>query len=120
MKLETKKLLLQRRRWRIRKKVHGTAARPRLAVHFSNKHIYAQCIDDTAGHTLVYVSSLDKDMAGQKAKPTVEGAAIVGKALAAKAVEQGIGEVVFDRAGRRYHGCVKTFADAAREGGLKF
>ena len=117
MKLEKKKALLQRRRWRIRKKVKGSAERPRLAVHFSNKHIYAQCIDDTKGHTMLYLSSLAK---GSKIKANVEGAVELGKLLAEKAGPAGIKSVVFDRAGRRYHGCVKSFAEAAREGGLKF
>ena len=115
MKLEKKKSLLQRRRWRIRKKVQGTPERPRLAVHFSNKNIYAQCIDDSKGHTLVYVSSVGGD-----AKANAEGAVALGQAIAEKAKSAGIEAVVFDRAGRRYHGCVKSFAEAAREGGLKF
>lgn len=117
MKLEKKKSLLQKRRWRIRKKVKGSAERPRLAVHFSNKHIYAQCIDDVQGHTLAYVSSVAK---GTEAKANNEGAAELGKLIAEKAKAAGIETVVFDRAGRRYHGCVKTFAEAAREGGLQF
>lgn len=120
MKLETKKLLLQRRRWRIRKKIRGTTERPRLTVHFSQKHIYAQCIDDTAGHTLIYVSSLDKDLVEQKIRATVAGATALGKAVGEKSIANGITRVVFDRGGRRYHGCVKAFADAAREAGLNF
>lgn len=115
MKLK-KEQLLQKRRWRIRKKVKGTMARPRLAVHFSNKNIYAQCIDDTKGHTMVYVSSVTD--AGLKAN--TDGAAALGKTVAEKAKAAGIEAVVFDRSGRRYHGCVKTFAEAAREGGLQF
>ena len=117
MKLDQKKTLLQKRRWRIRKKVKGTAERPRLVVHFSNKHIYAQCIDDVRGHTMVYVSSVAKNSA---TKANVEGAAKIGKSLAEKAKTAGVEAVVFDRAGRRYHGCVKTFAEAARTGGLQF
>lgn len=117
MKLEKKKSLLQRRRWRIRKKVKGTSERPRLAVHFSNKHVYAQCIDDTKGHTLLFLSSLAKD---SKLKANCEGAAALGKSFAEKARSAGIESVVFDRSGRRYHGCVKSFAETAREGGLKF
>ncbi|MEM7791120.1 MAG: 50S ribosomal protein L18 [Verrucomicrobiota bacterium] len=117
MKLEKKKSLLQRRRWRIRKKVKGTAERPRLAVHFSNKHVYAQCIDDANGHTLAFASSLSKD---NSAKANVEGAVSVGKLIAEKAKAAKIETVVFDRSGRRYHGCVKSFAEAAREGGLNF
>ena len=117
MKLEKKRALLQRRRWRIRKKVKGTAERPRLSVHFSNKHIYAQCIDDTKGHTLLYLSSLAKD---SNLKANTEGALALGKSFAEKAIAAGIESVVFDRCGRRYHGCVKSFAEATREGGLKF
>jgi large subunit ribosomal protein L18 len=117
MKLEKKKSLLQKRKWRIRKKVNGTVARPRLAVHFSNKHIYAQCIDDTKGHTMVFVSSLTKD---SSLKANSESAIALGKTIAEKAKAAGIESVVFDRSGRRYHGCVKSFAEAAREGGLQF
>lgn len=118
MKLDKKKVLSQKRRWRIRKKIKGTAERPRLAVHFSNKHIYAQCIDDVKGHTMVYVSSVGgKDV---EAKANTEGAVALAKAVAEKAKAAGIESVVFDRSGRRYHGCVKSFAEAAREGGLQF
>lgn len=119
MKLQKKNSLAQKRRYRIRKKIKGTAERPRLAVHFSNKHIYAQCIDDVAGHTVAYASSVGgKDAADAKANN--EGALALGKVIADKAKAAGVEAVVFDRAGRRYHGCVKTFAEAAREGGLKF
>lgn len=117
MKLKEKNTLRQKRRWRIRKKVSGTPERPRLTVRFSNKHIYAQCVDDRAGHTLVYASSLAEN---GPLKANREGAASLGKTLAEKAKSAGIGEVVFDRAGRRYHGCVRAFADAARENGLQF
>jgi large subunit ribosomal protein L18 len=116
MKRSNKDSLLQKRRWRIRKKIKGTAERPRLAVHFSNKNIYAQCIDDTKGHTLVFASTL----ASEADKANNAGASILGQALAEKAVAAGVSSVVFDRSGRRYHGCVKSFAEAAREGGLKF
>ncbi len=118
MKLELKKNLLQKRRWRIRKKVKGTAERPRLAVHFSNKHVYAQCIDDVAGRTLAYVSSAMPAISGIKANQA--GAVEIGKAIAGKAKDAGIESVVFDRSGRRYHGCVKSFAESAREAGLQF
>ena len=120
MKLQKKHELTQKRRWRIRKKIHGTAERPRLVVRFSHQHIYAQCIDDAAGHTVVSASSLDKDQRESAIKPNVDGAAALGKNLGEKAKVAGIQAVVFDRAGRRYHGCVKAFADAAREAGLKF
>jgi len=120
MSLGHKKLLKQKRRWRIRKKVRGTAERPRLCVHFSNQHIYAQCIDDVAGSTLLYVSTLSKDLKEDGLKPNIEGAEKLGKLVAEKAKDKKIEAVVFDRAGRIYHGCVKAFANAAREGGLKF
>ena len=120
MKLEKKKQLLQKRRWRIRKKVSGTAERPRLSVHFSNKHIYAQCIDDTAGKTLVAASSMDKDLQSQNLRATVEGATTLGKMIGEKAKSAGIENVVFDRGGLLYHGCVKAFAESARESGLQF
>lgn len=120
MSLEHKKLLKQKRRWRIRKKVSGTSERPRLCVHFSNQHIYAQCIDDVASQTLLYVSTLSKDVKEEGLKPNLEGAAKLGTLVAEKAKDKGIESVVFDRAGRIYHGCVKAFATAAREGGLNF
>ena len=120
MKLKTKRLLERKRRWRIRRKIRGTAERPRLAVHFSGKHIYAQCIDDDAGRTLVYVSTLAKDLREEKIGPGVPGAERLGKLFGEKAEEAGITSVVFDRSGRPYHGRVKAFADAAREAGLNF
>ncbi|QYY35849.1 50S ribosomal protein L18 [Ruficoccus sp. ZRK36] len=120
MKLQKKRELTQKRRWRIRKKIQGTAERPRLVVRFSHQHIYAQCIDDEAGHTVASASSLDKDQRESSLKPNVDGATQLGKVLGEKAKAAGIETVVFDRAGRRYHGCVKAFADAAREVGLKF
>lgn len=116
MKLSHKKQLLQKRRWRIRKKVTGTPERPRLTVRFTNKHIHVQIIDDTVGKTQVAVSSVGNE----GVKGNVAGAEVMGKAIAEKAVAAGISNVVFDRAGRRYHGVVKSFADAARSGGLIF
>jgi len=121
MKMAIKKRdLNHRRRFRIRNKVTGTAARPRLTVHFSNKHVYAQAIDDECGHTLAWVSSRDQDTRGESLAANVAGAAALGTKFAAKAKDAGIQRVVFDRNGRRYHGSVKAFADAAREGGLEF
>ena len=120
MKIQKKTELAQKRRWRIRKKVIGTTERPRLSVHFSNKNIYAQAIDDSTGHTLVFVSTLAKEQRDQSVKANLEGSAALGKSFGEKAKEAGITKVVFDRNGRRYHGCVKTFADAAREAGLEF
>lgn len=112
--------LLQNRKWRIRKKVNGTAARPRLTVKFSTKHIYAQAVDDETGTTLAYLSSLDPELRQQKLAANVASAVTLGKAFAAKAAAAGIASVVFDRNGAIYHGKVKAFADAAREGGLQF
>lgn len=113
-------VLKQKRRWRIRKKVKGTAERPRLCVHFSNQHAYAQCIDDLEGKTLLYVSTISKDLREEGLKPNVEGATKLGSIVAAKAKDAKIEKVVFDRSGRIYHGAVKAFAEAAREGGLTF
>lgn len=112
--------LLQKRRWRIRKKVTGTAARPRLCVKFSAKHIYAQAVNDETGTTLVFLSSLDAGLRSKKLAANLAGAKELGTAFAAKAKAAGITAVVFDRSGARYHGKVKQFADAAREGGLAF
>jgi len=120
MKLEEKKKLAQKRRWRIRKKIKGTAERPRLSVRFTGKHIYAQCIDDDAGKTLVSASTLAKDLRDQKMKPNLEGARALGKLFAEKLSSAGHSSVVFDRGGRRYHGVVEAFATAARQGGLSF
>lgn len=102
---------------RIRKKITGTAARPRISVFRSNTQIYAQIIDDVAGKTLVSSSSLE--LKGVK-EPKAAIATKVGKALAEKAVAAGIADVVFDRGGYLYHGRVKALAEGAREGGLKF
>ncbi|CAM1369036.1 50S ribosomal subunit protein L18 [Tenacibaculum sediminilitoris] len=107
----------QRIKYRIRKIVTGTAAKPRLSVFRSNKEIYAQLIDDVAGVTLASASSRDKEItSGSKA----ETATAVGKAIAEKAVKAGVDTVAFDRNGYLYHGRVKVLADAAREAGLKF
>ena len=110
----------ERRKLRIRKKVNGTAERPRLAVRFTTKHVYAQAINDDAGTTLVFLSSLDPELRKQKLKANIASAKTLGVAFAQKAKAAGITSVVFDRSGAPYHGKVKTFADAAREGGLKF
>ena len=104
-----------RRHLRVRKKVAGTETRPRLVVFRSLKHIYAQIVDDTVGRTLMTVSDLS---IGEGKK--MERSVAVGKSIAAKAKDAGITQVVFDRAGYKYHGRVKAVADAAREGGLEF
>lgn len=105
-------------RRRIRKKVSGTAERPRLAVHFSNQNVYAQLIDDENGVTLAAASTLDKEV-GQKGANR-ESAAKVGSVVAERAKKAKIESAVFDRGGFIYHGKVKALADAAREGGLNF
>ncbi len=119
-KTNTKSVARQKRIKRIRKKITGSAERPRLRVFKSARHIYAQVIDDVAGKTLLTVSSLNKDiMAGdEKGKCTV--AQKVGKQLAEKAKAAGIESVIFDRGGYIYHGRVKALSDGAREGGLVF
>ncbi|AVI50063.1 50S ribosomal protein L18 [Pukyongia salina] len=106
-------------RFRIRKTVSGTAQRPRLAVFRSNKEIYAQLIDDVSGTTITAASSRDKDINASKVNKT-EVAKLVGKALAEKAQKAGVEAVSFDRGGYLYHGRVKSLAEGAREGGLKF
>jgi len=108
----------QKRHKRIRGKISGTAARPRLAVFRSLQHIYAQLIDDENQVTLAAASSVEKDFAGYGGN--VEAAKKVGALIAARAQEKDITEVVFDRGGNVYHGRVQALADAAREGGLKF
>jgi len=108
-----------RLRYRIRKTVSGTDKRPRLAVFRSNKEIYAQLIDDVSGKTITAASSRDKDISGSKANKT-EAAKLVGKAIAERAVKAGVDAVSFDRGGYLYHGRVKSLAEGAREGGLKF
>jgi len=104
-----------RRHLRVRKKVAGTAERPRLVIFRSLKHITAQIVDDTSGRTLMTVSSTDLT-SGKKTEKSAE----VGKRIAARAKDAGITRVVFDRAGYKYHGRVKAVADGAREGGLEF
>ena len=106
---------------RIRKKVSGTAERPRLCVHRSSKHIRAQVIDDQIMRTIVSASSLDKEVRAQlKSGGNVTASKVVGKVIAERARAQGVEKVVFDRGGYIYHGRVKAVADAAREAGLKF
>jgi len=109
----------EKRHYRQRHHLSGTPDRPRLAVFRSNKHIYAQIIDDTAGHTIVSASTMDKSIAaGLSSASNVEAARAVGGAVAKRAIEKGISSVVFDRAGYIYHGKVQALAEAAREAGL--
>lgn len=106
---------------RIRSRMSGDAARPRLSVFRSNKDIYAQLVDDLAGKVLVAASSREKSVVKEmKGKTKTEQAKVVGTTIAKKALEKKISEIVFDRNGFLYHGRVKALADAAREGGLKF
>jgi large subunit ribosomal protein L18 len=105
---------------RIRKKINGTADTPRLAVYRSNKQIYVQVVDDLNKVTLLSASSKEKEVAEKTGIKKIEQAKLVGKLLASKCKEKGIVQVVFDRSGYKYHGRVKSLADAAREGGLKF
>jgi large subunit ribosomal protein L18 len=109
----------QRIRYNIRQKIAGTAQKPRLSVFRSNTEIYAQLIDDIKGATIASASSKDKDIVAQKGNKT-EKSKLVGTTIARKAVDLGVKEVIFDRGGYLYHGRVKSVADGAREGGLKF
>ncbi len=120
--MKTAKELMERRkartRWSLRKKANG---RPRLSVHRTNEHMYAQVIDDVKGVTLAAASTLDKEIYDALAKTSDKAAAeAVGKLLAARAKAAGVVEVVFDRGGYMFHGRVKALADAARDGGLQF
>ncbi len=119
MRIEKRQKLRQLRRWRIRKKVTGTSARPRMAVCFTNENIHVQFIDDDAGVTLAAASTVSKT-AAKDAAANVAGAKTIGALAAKHALDKGIKEGVFDRGGARYHGKVKALADAAREAGLKF
>jgi large subunit ribosomal protein L18 len=120
-KTRTPRAARRRRHTRVRERLSGTADRPRLAVYRSLNHIYAQIIDDTAGHTLVSATDVEAGMRSQRnGKKKSELAGLVGEALAKKAKEKGIASVVFDRGGFKYHGRVRAFAEAARKGGLAF
>jgi large subunit ribosomal protein L18 len=111
----------ERRRFRVRKGLAGTAERPRLSVFRSHKHIYAQLIDDDGSRTLVSASSQDKDVRGEVSYGGNKAAAqAVGKAVAQRALQAGIQQVAFDRGSYKYHGRLAALADAAREGGLQF
>src|SRR3954467_8247513 len=119
--MRTKHDLAQLRHWRVRKKVSGTAARPRLSVCFTNEKIHVQVIDDIAGKTLAAASTLSKATPNRETLgANVAGAKAIGTLAAKTAMDKGIKAVVFDRGGARYHGKVKALADAAREAGLKF
>ena len=117
--MNTKLVQRQKIRYRIRKKVSGTATKPRLSVFRSNAEIYAQLIDDENAVTLASSSSQEKDIVAQKV-PKVEKSKLVGASIALKAKELGLETCVFDRGGNLYHGRIKAVADGAREGGLQF
>jgi large subunit ribosomal protein L18 len=117
--MATKVLRRQKIRYRIRKKISGSANKPRLSVFRSNADIYVQLIDDDSGKTIASASSRDKDIAAQKVSRS-EKSKLVGAAIARKAIELGINACTFDRGGNLYHGRVKSVADGAREGGLQF
>ena len=119
MNAKTKSARRQRIRYNVRKNVSGTSAKPRLSVFRSNTDIYAQIIDDTKGATIAAASTKDKDIKAQSGTKA-DKSKLVGDAIARKATELGVSEVVFDRGGYLYHGRVKSVADGAREGGLKF
>jgi large subunit ribosomal protein L18 len=110
---------VSRRHLRVRKKVSGTAVRPRLVVHRSSRHVFAQVIDDTMGHTLASASTMEADLRSAEGDKTA-AATQVGRLLAERAKAAGVDSVVFDRGGRRYHGRIAALADGAREGGLSF
>ena len=120
-KQKAKKLGLERRKRRVRAKVSGTPERPRLSVHRTNAHIYAQVINDVDAATICSASTLDPEFrATGKPGSNKEAAEFVGELVARRALEKGIDTVVFDRSGRLYHGRVKALADGARNAGLKF
>ncbi|NLW25471.1 MAG: 50S ribosomal protein L18 [Clostridia bacterium] len=111
-----RKKIRAKKHWKIRQKISGTPQKPRLAVYRSLKHIYAQVIDDTQGHTLVAASSLELGIPGGN----IEAAKKVGEVVAQRALDKGIKQVVFDRGGNIYHGRIKALAEGAREAGLDF
>ncbi len=118
---EDRNLARKRRHLRVRNRIEGTAARPRLNVYRSNKHIYAQVIDDVTGSTVASASTVDKEVSAEVQNGgNVEAARKVGELVAKRAIEKGITTVVFDRGGYLYHGRVQALADAARAAGLQF
>src|SRR5688572_1051350 len=119
MNAKVKTARRQRIRFNIRRNINGSTVKPRLSIFRSNTDIYAQLIDDTKGATIASASTKDKDIKAQKGTKS-EKSKLVGEAIARKAVDLGVKEVVFDRSGYLYHGRVKSVADGAREGGLKF
>lgn len=119
LKKTSKNVNRKARHGRVRKKISGTPERPRLNIHRSGKHIYAQIIDDISGSTLVSASTLDKSL-NLTSSNNKEAARTVGELIGKRAIDKGIEEIVFDRSGYIYHGRIKELADGARESGLKF
>lgn len=117
--MSTRRAARKRRHERLRRRIEGTTERPRLSVFRSNVHIYAQVIDDTQGHTLVSASTLESDLPPSDDDGKVGVAEQVGRRVAERATQAGVGKVVFDRGGFTYQGRVKAVADGAREGGLQ-
>ncbi|MDR1626409.1 MAG: 50S ribosomal protein L18 [Spirochaetia bacterium] len=117
-RIELKKAQRSRRRFRVRKKIYGTPERPRMTVFRSNRHVYIQVIDDTAGKTLVSASNLEKELAS--VKNTVGEAGKIGEVVAQRMKQANITKVVFDRNGYLYHGVIKAVADGARRAGIEF
>ncbi len=123
IKSKSRNELRKIRHRRIRKRIFGTAERPRLNVFRSNRHIYVQVINDEVGHTLASASTLERDLKEKLQRKEIsfrEAVVEVGKRIAQRALEKGITKVVFDRGGYKYHGNIKALADAAREAGLRF
>lgn len=120
MRTDKKAQLLAKRRRALRKKVRGSAARPRMSVKFTGRHLYVQFIDDDKGATLASVSTRTKKGEPSRAGANVKTAEVVGASAAVAAIAKGISAVVFDRSGARFHGKVKAVAEAARKGGLQF
>lgn len=117
----SRKVIREKRHYRLRRNISGTATKPRLCVFRSNAHIYAQIVDDTTGTTLVSASTLDKDLRDSISnKANKDAAKTIGATIGKKAIDKGITSVVFDRSGYIYHGKVQVLADAAREAGLQF
>ncbi|PNR97120.1 50S ribosomal protein L18 [Petrotoga sp. 9PWA.NaAc.5.4] len=116
-----KKRMRNKRHLRVRRRITGTSDKPRMTIFKSEKHIYAQIIDDTKGHTIVSASTVEKELKEKLTKTWDQNAAYeVGRLIAKRAKEKGINNIVFDRSGYKYHGKVKALAEAAREEGLKF
>jgi large subunit ribosomal protein L18 len=115
----SKQVVRFKRKRRIRARIEGTIEKPRFSVFRSNRHIYAQLVDDVKGHTLVAASTMEEELRS-KVSGTIEGAKTLGQLVAKRALAKNISQVTFDRSGYLYHGRIKALADAAREGGLKF